>query len=133
MQPPSESQVTYLRQIVTAGLGDHLARRVQAEDLLDDKWKNAYKVRLQLGGQVVGSHYAWGSPIHLALLPAWALAMPALGIVRTPEAVGAPQVGLSSSVMDPCSLWESPHPGTGLAVRERHTSLGGSLPPPVCP
>lgn len=33
MQPPSESQVTYLRQIVTAGLGDHLARRVQSEDL----------------------------------------------------------------------------------------------------
>lgn len=44
MQPPSESQVTYLRQIVVAGLGDHLARRVQSEDLLDDKWKNAYKV-----------------------------------------------------------------------------------------
>lgn len=44
MQPPSESQVTYLRQIVAAGLGDHLARRVQSEDLLDDKWKNAYKV-----------------------------------------------------------------------------------------
>ncbi|KAK2490106.1 hypothetical protein MC885_014358 [Smutsia gigantea] len=37
MQPPSESQVTYLRQIVAAGLGDHLARRVQSEDLLDDK------------------------------------------------------------------------------------------------
>ncbi|TKC46656.1 hypothetical protein EI555_011304, partial [Monodon monoceros] len=46
MQPPSESQVTYLRQIVTAGLGDHLARRVQSEDLLDDKWKNAYKTPL---------------------------------------------------------------------------------------
>lgn len=44
MQPPSESQVTYLRQIVAAGLGDHLARRVQSEDLLDDTWKNAYKV-----------------------------------------------------------------------------------------
>lgn len=46
MQPPSESQVTYLRQIVTAGLGDHLARRVQSEDLLDEKWKNAYKTPL---------------------------------------------------------------------------------------
>ncbi|KAF5927111.1 hypothetical protein HPG69_010613 [Diceros bicornis minor] len=46
MQPPSESQVTYLRQIVTAGLGDHLARRVQSEDLLDDKWRNAYKTPL---------------------------------------------------------------------------------------
>ncbi|KAJ8779249.1 hypothetical protein J1605_012711 [Eschrichtius robustus] len=46
MQPPSESQVTYLRQIVTAGLGDHLARRAQSEDLLDDKWKNAYKTPL---------------------------------------------------------------------------------------
>uniref|UniRef100_A0A8I3QAU9 DEAH-box helicase 37 n=1 Tax=Canis lupus familiaris TaxID=9615 RepID=A0A8I3QAU9_CANLF len=46
MQPPSESQVTYLRQIVAAGLGDHLARRVQSEDLLDDKWKNAYKTPL---------------------------------------------------------------------------------------
>nr|XP_020041304.1 probable ATP-dependent RNA helicase DHX37 [Castor canadensis] len=46
MQPPSESQVTYLRQITTAGLGDHLARRVQSEELLDDKWKNAYKTPL---------------------------------------------------------------------------------------
>ncbi|XP_022372928.1 probable ATP-dependent RNA helicase DHX37 isoform X1 [Enhydra lutris kenyoni] len=46
MQPPSESQVTYLRQIVVAGLGDHLARRVQSEDLLDDTWKNAYKTPL---------------------------------------------------------------------------------------
>ncbi|XP_042636514.1 probable ATP-dependent RNA helicase DHX37 [Orycteropus afer afer] len=46
MQPPSESQVTYLRQIVTAGLGDHLARRVQSEELLDDKWRNAYKTPL---------------------------------------------------------------------------------------
>lgn len=44
MQPPTESQVTYLRQIMAAGLGDHLARRVQSEDLLDPKWKNAYKV-----------------------------------------------------------------------------------------
>ncbi|XP_037016970.2 probable ATP-dependent RNA helicase DHX37 isoform X1 [Artibeus jamaicensis] len=46
MQPPSESQVTYLRQIVVAGLGDHLARKVQSEDLLDDKWRNAYKTPL---------------------------------------------------------------------------------------
>ncbi|XP_066227273.1 probable ATP-dependent RNA helicase DHX37 [Saccopteryx leptura] len=46
MQPPSESQVTYLRQIVVAGLGDHLARRIQSEDLLDDKWRNAYKTPL---------------------------------------------------------------------------------------
>lgn len=46
MQPPSEIQVTYLRQIVTAGLGDHLARRVQSEELLDDKWRNAYKTPL---------------------------------------------------------------------------------------
>ncbi|XP_062942073.1 probable ATP-dependent RNA helicase DHX37 isoform X2 [Cynocephalus volans] len=46
MQPPSESQVTYLRQMVTAGLGDHLARRVQSEELLDDKWRNAYKTPL---------------------------------------------------------------------------------------
>ena len=37
MQPPNENQVTYLRQIVTAGLGDHLARKVQSEDLVDDK------------------------------------------------------------------------------------------------
>lgn len=44
MKPPTETQATYLRQIVLAGLGDHVARRVQAEELLDDKWKNAYKV-----------------------------------------------------------------------------------------
>ncbi|XP_045390981.1 probable ATP-dependent RNA helicase DHX37 isoform X3 [Lemur catta] len=46
MQPPTESQVTCLRQIVTAGLGDHLARRVQSEELLDAKWRNAYKTPL---------------------------------------------------------------------------------------
>nr|XP_039328310.1 probable ATP-dependent RNA helicase DHX37 isoform X2 [Saimiri boliviensis boliviensis] len=46
MQPPTESQVTFLRQIVTAGLGDHLARRVQSEELLEDKWRNAYKTPL---------------------------------------------------------------------------------------
>uniref|UniRef100_A0A8C6ADT8 DEAH-box helicase 37 n=1 Tax=Marmota marmota marmota TaxID=9994 RepID=A0A8C6ADT8_MARMA len=46
MQPPTESQVTYLRQMVTAGLGDHLARRVQSEELLDEKWRNAYKTPL---------------------------------------------------------------------------------------
>uniref|UniRef100_A0A8C3NGN2 Activating signal cointegrator 1 complex subunit 3 n=1 Tax=Geospiza parvula TaxID=87175 RepID=A0A8C3NGN2_GEOPR len=46
MEPPTEAQVTYLRQIVLAGLGDHLARRVQAEELLDDKWRNAYKTAL---------------------------------------------------------------------------------------
>lgn len=46
MNPPTETQVTYLRQIVLAGLGDHIARRIQAEELLDEKWKNAYKVKM---------------------------------------------------------------------------------------
>ncbi|KAK3540558.1 hypothetical protein QTP70_034306 [Hemibagrus guttatus] len=46
MAPPTESQVLCLRQIVLAGLGDHLARRVQAEELLDLKWKNGYKTPL---------------------------------------------------------------------------------------
>ncbi|XP_010140557.1 PREDICTED: probable ATP-dependent RNA helicase DHX37, partial [Buceros rhinoceros silvestris] len=46
MKPPTEAQATYLRQIVLAGLGDHVARRIQAEELLDDKWKNAYKTAL---------------------------------------------------------------------------------------
>nr|XP_005299632.1 probable ATP-dependent RNA helicase DHX37 [Chrysemys picta bellii] len=46
MKPPTETQVTYLRQIVLAGLGDHIARRIQAEELLDEKWKNAYKTPL---------------------------------------------------------------------------------------
>ncbi|KAM6943725.1 putative ATP-dependent RNA helicase DHX37 isoform 1-T1 [Lycodopsis pacificus] len=46
MSPPTEHQVVCLRQIVLAGLGDHLARRVQAEDLLDPKWKNGYKTPL---------------------------------------------------------------------------------------
>lgn len=44
MTPPTEHQVVCLRQIVLAGLGDHLARRAQGEDLVDPKWKNAYKV-----------------------------------------------------------------------------------------
>ncbi|XP_076005652.1 putative ATP-dependent RNA helicase DHX37 [Genypterus blacodes] len=46
MAPPTATQVLCLRQIVLAGLGDHLARRVQAEDLLDPKWKNGYKTPL---------------------------------------------------------------------------------------
>uniref|UniRef100_A0A7N8XR10 RNA helicase n=1 Tax=Mastacembelus armatus TaxID=205130 RepID=A0A7N8XR10_9TELE len=46
MTPPTEQQVFCLRQIVVAGLGDHLARRVQAEDVLDPKWKNGYKTPL---------------------------------------------------------------------------------------
>ncbi|NXA37330.1 DHX37 helicase, partial [Eudromia elegans] len=46
MKPPTEAQATYLRQIVLAGLGDHVARRIQAEELLDEKWKNAYKTAL---------------------------------------------------------------------------------------
>ncbi|MBZ3878785.1 putative ATP-dependent RNA helicase DHX37 [Sciurus carolinensis] len=46
MQPPTESQVTALRQLVMAGLGDHVARRVQSEDLLDEKWRNAYRTPL---------------------------------------------------------------------------------------
>ncbi|XP_027022770.2 probable ATP-dependent RNA helicase DHX37 isoform X2 [Tachysurus fulvidraco] len=46
MPPPTESQVVCLRQIVLAGLGDHLARRVQAEELLDSKWRNGYKTPL---------------------------------------------------------------------------------------
>ncbi|XP_073765102.1 probable ATP-dependent RNA helicase DHX37 isoform X3 [Danio rerio] len=46
MAPPTEAQVLCLRQIVLAGLGDHIARRVQAEELLDPKWRNAYKTPL---------------------------------------------------------------------------------------
>lgn len=46
MAPPTESQVLCLRQIVLAGQGDHLARRVQAEELLDPKWRNGYKTPL---------------------------------------------------------------------------------------
>lgn len=46
MTPPTEHQVVCLRQIVLAGLGDHLARRVQTEDVLDPKWKNGYKTPL---------------------------------------------------------------------------------------
>ncbi|XP_073724216.1 probable ATP-dependent RNA helicase DHX37 [Misgurnus anguillicaudatus] len=46
MAPPTDAQVLCLRQIVLAGLGDHLARRVQAEELLDPKWRNGYKTPL---------------------------------------------------------------------------------------
>ncbi|KAM8960068.1 putative ATP-dependent RNA helicase DHX37 [Pelodytes ibericus] len=46
MSPPTESQVTYLRQIVMSGLGDHIARRISSEELLDEKWRNAYKTPL---------------------------------------------------------------------------------------
>lgn len=44
MEPPTESQVNYLRQIVMSGLGDHIARRIHPEEILYDTWKNAYKV-----------------------------------------------------------------------------------------
>lgn len=64
MQPPNENQVTYLRQIVTAGLGDHLARKVQSEDLVDEKWKNAYKVCRWLGVGQRGSHAQGPCPPH---------------------------------------------------------------------
>ncbi|XP_061458839.1 probable ATP-dependent RNA helicase DHX37 isoform X2 [Rhineura floridana] len=46
MKPPTETQVIFLRQIVLAGLGDHVARKIQAEELLDEKWKNGYKTPL---------------------------------------------------------------------------------------
>uniref|UniRef100_H3AXC2 DEAH-box helicase 37 n=2 Tax=Latimeria chalumnae TaxID=7897 RepID=H3AXC2_LATCH len=46
MKPPTEVQLTYLRQIVMAGLGDRIARRIRPEEMLDDKWKNAYKTPL---------------------------------------------------------------------------------------
>uniref|UniRef100_A0A1A7WLH1 Activating signal cointegrator 1 complex subunit 3 n=1 Tax=Iconisemion striatum TaxID=60296 RepID=A0A1A7WLH1_9TELE len=46
MTPPTEHQVVCLRQVVLAGLGDHLARRLQVEDMLDPKWKNGYKTPL---------------------------------------------------------------------------------------
>lgn len=44
MPPPTESQVNYLRQIVMSGLGDHIARRIRPEELLNEKWRSAYKV-----------------------------------------------------------------------------------------
>ncbi|XP_063051694.1 probable ATP-dependent RNA helicase DHX37 [Engraulis encrasicolus] len=46
MAPPSVEQVLCIRQVVLAGLGDHLARRVQAEEMLDPKWINGYKTPL---------------------------------------------------------------------------------------
>ncbi|KAM4615931.1 putative ATP-dependent RNA helicase DHX37 [Polymixia lowei] len=46
MAPPTESQVVCLQQIVLAGLGDHLARRIREEEILDPKWKNGYKTPL---------------------------------------------------------------------------------------
>uniref|UniRef100_A0A8C5S7I6 DEAH-box helicase 37 n=1 Tax=Laticauda laticaudata TaxID=8630 RepID=A0A8C5S7I6_LATLA len=46
MKPPTEEQATFLRQIVLAGLGDHVARRIQVDELLDEKWKNGYKTPL---------------------------------------------------------------------------------------
>ncbi|XP_076125585.1 putative ATP-dependent RNA helicase DHX37 [Alosa pseudoharengus] len=46
MAPPTAAQVQCIRQVVLAGLGDHLARRVQSEELLDPKWVNGYKTPL---------------------------------------------------------------------------------------
>ena len=42
MAPPTESQVICLRQVLLAGLGDHLARRIREEEILDPKWRNGY-------------------------------------------------------------------------------------------
>lgn len=132
MQPPSESQVTYLRQIVMAGLGDHLARRVQSEDLLDDKWRNAYKVGRQLGPREAVT--AQGSP------QLWAWAGPALG-PGSPVAWGVYSGGASPfghrlhldlTLVNPIEMWSRRTarvvgvPFTGLellhgAVRRHHT------------
>ncbi|XP_012684041.2 probable ATP-dependent RNA helicase DHX37 isoform X2 [Clupea harengus] len=46
MAPPTAAQVQCIRQVVLAGLGDHLARRVQSEEMLDPKWVNGYKTPL---------------------------------------------------------------------------------------
>ncbi|XP_062398972.1 probable ATP-dependent RNA helicase DHX37 isoform X2 [Sardina pilchardus] len=46
MAPPTAAQVQCIRQVVLAGMGDHLARRVQSEELLDPKWINGYKTPL---------------------------------------------------------------------------------------
>uniref|UniRef100_A0A4W3H6F4 Activating signal cointegrator 1 complex subunit 3 n=1 Tax=Callorhinchus milii TaxID=7868 RepID=A0A4W3H6F4_CALMI len=46
MKPPLESQVTMLRQMVLAGLGDQVARRLPPGEVLEDKWRNAYKTPL---------------------------------------------------------------------------------------
>ncbi|KAL2092561.1 hypothetical protein ACEWY4_012359 [Coilia grayii] len=46
MAPPTAAQVQCIRQVVLAGLGDHLARRVQSEEILDPKWVNGYKTPL---------------------------------------------------------------------------------------
>ncbi|XP_043571745.1 probable ATP-dependent RNA helicase DHX37 [Chiloscyllium plagiosum] len=46
MKPPTETQIMYLRQIVMSGFGDHIARKIQSEEMLDEKWRNAYKTPL---------------------------------------------------------------------------------------
>lgn len=130
MQPPSESQVTYLRQIVTAGLGDHLARRVQSEDLLDDKWKNAYKVGFQLrgAGSVAGVMPGLPSPPHppsvvspasLGTCDAWLWALS--GHLEQP---GDPWGDLSSSVLSLQPLGKSVPTKEQGGVYGSHTSFG---------
>lgn len=47
MQPPSELDAKLLRQIVLAGMGDQVARKVSLDEIKKDedkaKWKHAYK------------------------------------------------------------------------------------------
>ena len=43
MKPPNESQCKVIRQVCLSGLGDHVARRIPAEELKDAKLRNGYQ------------------------------------------------------------------------------------------
>ena len=59
MAPPAESQCRLLRQVLLAGLPDHVARRVEPQEVNDPKerprWKGAYRWDAPaMGGECLG-------------------------------------------------------------------------------
>lgn len=128
MQPPSESQVTCLRQIVAAGLGDHLARRVQSEDLLDDTWRNAYKVGGRcrgVGGSDSDTSLACGRGQHTGGRPAGS------GWARPRSRPRTDQGGVSSGVSSSFGRWLHPD-FTSVTTSLRCKSLDGQATRGTC-
>ncbi|XP_067015411.2 probable ATP-dependent RNA helicase kurz [Anabrus simplex] len=70
MPPPSEAQARRLRQILLAGLADHVARRVDPEELKEEedkvKWKHAYRC-----GDLEEPVRVHGSSVLRRELPQW--------------------------------------------------------------
>ena len=63
LAPPSEPQCRLLRQVLLAGLPDHVARRVDPQEVNNPedrpKWKGAYRSVRGGGGGAIGRVTCW--------------------------------------------------------------------------